>query len=321
MNYTRSRVVSHAGYRGVGRVIMVQTYVITLRLLVFWLALLGMVLHVQDRWAHAETPDANPAETRSQTPNITHGDSNLRFVHSGSLPSLDEIPAGPKGEAIRYGFKLVTQTPKLLKAYLGNTLTCQNCHLGAGRTPHAAPFVGVYSLYPIYRTKNDRVNTLEMRINACFRRSMNGKPLEHDSNEMAALVSYMAWLSEGIPAGTEIPERGFPRIHPTRQPDSKQGNRLFTAKCAVCHGVDGQGTAVAPPLWGPQSFNNGAGMARVPTLAAFIRQNMPRDQGGTLTEDEAFDVAVFVTSQPRPDFPDRIHDYPKGHNPDNAPLF
>jgi thiosulfate dehydrogenase len=89
----------------------------------------------------------------------------------------------------------------------------------------------------------------------------------------------------------------------------------------VCHGLNSEETAVAPHLWGPYSFNNGAGMARIHTLAAFIRQNMPRDQGDTLTKDEAYDLAAFISSQPRPDFPDRIHDYPKGHEPDEAPLF
>lgn len=282
------------------------------------LALLsGMAFFLPFKVAHAETLKGHPVKAQD----VIHGDSNAKFLHQGTLPSVDDVPAGPKGEAIRYGFELIVHTQQHLKENVGNSLTCQNCHLGAGRTPHAAPFVGLYSLYPIYRTKNDSVTTLEMRINSCFRRSMNGKPLPSDSKEMTALVSYMAWLSEGIPVGTEIPERGFPRIEPTRPQDPKQGKKLFTAKCAVCHDLEGKGTGVAPPLWGPQSFNNGAGMARIPTMAAFIRQNMPRDQGGTLTEDEAYDLAAFIASQPRPDFPDRIHDYPKGDNPDKAPLF
>jgi thiosulfate dehydrogenase len=250
-----------------------------------------------------------------------HGDPSAKFLHKGILPSIDDVPAGPKGDAIRYGFELVVHTQQHLKGNVGNSLTCQNCHLGAGRTPHAAPFVGLSSLYPIYRTKNGMVTTLPMRINSCFRRSMNGKPLPYDSKEMTALVSYMAWLSEGIPVGTEIPERGFPRIDPTRPPNPKHGNKLFTAKCAVCHGLDSEGTPIGPHVWGPHSFNNGAGMARIPTLAAFIRENMPRDQGETLTNDEAYDLAAFIASQPRPDFPDRIYDYPKGDNPDQAPLF
>jgi len=299
---------------------MIWTGLSSQRLNAFLLAL-GVALLLPVQMAHTEASDRKPVKTPSRALKVIHGDTSSKFLHKGTLPSIDEIPAGPKGEAIRYGFELITHTPELLKKHVGNTLTCQNCHLGAGRIPHAAPFVGLHSLYPIYRTKNDRVNTLEMRINSCFRRSMNGTPLPYDSKEMTAMVSYMAWLSEGIPAGAAIPERGFPRIKPTRSPDPKQGSRLFTAKCAVCHGVDGQGTSVAPPLWGPHSFNNGAGMARIPTMAAFIRQNMPRDQGGTLTVDEAYDVAVYVGSQPRPDFPDRIHDYPKGDNPDKAPLF
>jgi len=281
------------------------------------LTLSGVVLLLSFMVVCAVASEGSPVKTTD----IIHGDPGAKFLHRGTLPSVDDVPAGPMGEAIRYGFELIVHTQQHLKENVGNSLTCQNCHLGAGRVPHAAPFVGLYSLYPIYRQKNDKVTTLEMRINSCFRRSMNGKPLPSDSKEMTALVSYMAWLSEGIPVGTEIPERGFPPIQPTRRPDSTQGSKLFTAKCAVCHDFEGKGTAVAPPLWGPQSFNNGAGMARIPTMAAFIKQNMPRDQGGTLTEDEAYDLAAFIASQPRPDFPDRIHDYPKGHNQDKAALF
>ena len=298
---------------------MVRTRLSARSLPAFLLTLSGMVLFSLLIVAHAVAAAA--ADNPVKKMDAIHGDPGAKFLHRGILPSVDDVPAGPKGEAIRYGFELVVHTQQHLKENVGNSLTCQNCHLGAGRTPYAAPFVGLYSLYPIYRTKNDKVTTLEMRINSCFRRSMNGTPLPYDSKEMTALISYMAWLSEGIPVGTEIPERGFPPIQPTRPPDPKQGSQLFTAKCAVCHGLDSKETAFAPHLWGPQSFNNGAGMARISTLAAFIRQNMPRDQGDTLTKDEAYDLAAFIAGQPRPDFPDRIYDYPKGGNPDHAPLF
>lgn len=299
------------------RVVMVRTGLSARSLSVFLFALSEVVLLSLFTVAHTPASEGDPVKTMD----VIHGDPGAKFLHKGALPSVDDVPAGPKGDAIRYGFELIVHTQQYLKGNVGNSLTCQNCHLGAGRTPHAAPFVGLYSLYPIYRTKNGMVTTLPMRINSCFRRSMNGKPLPYDSKEMTALVSYMAWLSEGIPVGTEIPERGFPRIEPTRPPNPKEGDRLFTAKCAVCHGLDSEETAVGPHLWGPQSFNNGAGMARIPTMAAFIKQNMPRDQGGTLTEDEAYDLAAFIATKPRPDFPDRIHDYPKGENPDQEPLF
>ena len=90
-------------------------------------------------------------------------------------------------------------------------------------------------------------------------------------------------------------------------------------KCGFCHGMDGQGTMAAPPLWGPRSYTIGAGMARVGVAASFIKANMPRGWGWTVTDDEAFDVAAYVNGQPRPDFPGKIHDWPSGGKPADVP--
>ena len=72
---------------------------------------------------------------------------------------------------------------------------------------------------------------------------------------------------------------------------------------------------MAPPVWGAHSYNIGAGMARVRTAAAFISDNMPFDQPGTLTDQQALDVAAYVNVHTRPDFPDKVHDWPNGDAP------
>jgi thiosulfate dehydrogenase len=56
-------------------------------------------------------------------------------------------------------------------------------------------------------------------------------------------------------------------------------------------------------------------MARVRTAASFIRDNMPFDRPGTLTDQQAFDVAAFVVAQPRPDFSGKERDWPNGDPP------
>jgi thiosulfate dehydrogenase len=232
-------------------------------------------------------------------------------------PALEDVPATEEGNAIRYGYEIVVNTQQHVKDYLGNALSCRNCHLDAGRVPHAGPFVGVYPALPEYRARNAKMTTIEMRINDCFERSMNGKKLPSDSLEMDAVIAYMAWLSQGIPVGTRIPERGFPRIKSSRRADPLNGRQLYVGKCAVCHGAEGQGTATAPPVWGPGSYNQGAGMARLSIAASFIKRNMPLGQGGTLSDDEAWDLAAFINSRPRPEFAGRAQDWPKGGKPDD----
>jgi thiosulfate dehydrogenase len=239
-------------------------------------------------------------------------------------PDEATIPSGPLGEAIRLGKLLTTETGARLPDYVGNALRCTSCHLDAGRTQNAAPWVGIWGVFPEYRSRSASVNLLEDRINDCFERSLNGKRLPVDSAEMRAMQSYMRWLSQGVPTGVNVQGRGFKRIVAPASVDPVRGKEVFAAKCLACHGPDGQGTFGAggemlyPPLWGPRSFSIGAGMGRLSTAAAFVKANMPFGQGGTLTDQEAYDVAAYFTQQPRPDFARKQQDWPKGDKPQDA---
>ena len=57
---------------------------------------------------------------------------------------------------------------------------------------------------------------------------------------------------------------------------------------------------------------------RLDTAAAFVKANMPLGQGGSLSDDDAYDVAAFFTRQPRPDFARKHLDWPKGGKPKDA---
>jgi thiosulfate dehydrogenase len=234
-------------------------------------------------------------------------------------PDMDTIPATAEGDLIRLGYQLVTDTRNQARAHVGNELNCANCHLDAGRQRGAAPFVGLTQLYPEYRSRNDRMNTLEDRLDDCFERSMNGRPLPRGGREQQALVAYITWLSKGVSKEAARSWRGFHKIASTRRPDPLNGKALFAERCAGCHGEDGDGTPMGPPVWGARSYNIAAGMARMSLAASFIKANMPLGQGGTLTGDEAYDLAAFINSQARPDFSRKAGDWPKGGKPADAP--
>ncbi len=176
------------------------------------------------------------------------------------------------------------------------------------------PWVGVYARFPQYRSRSGSVSRLEDRINDCFQRSMNGRPLDVASTEMRDIVAYMAFLSRGVPVGAEVVGQGLPKLQ-LLAGDSARGRTLYSSTCVICHGADGQGSAAAPPLWGERSFNVGAGMARIGTSAAFIRPNMPRDRPGSLSAEQAFDLAAYIGSRLRPDFPGKERDWPNGDPP------
>ncbi|NGZ02463.1 MAG: cytochrome C [Nitrospira sp. WS238] len=234
-------------------------------------------------------------------------------------PSPETIPGDLRGEQIRLGYKMIVDTQEYGKRYVGNALTCTNCHLDGGLNPNSASFVGISALYPYYRERAGRQVTLADRINECFERSMNGKPLPPDSVKLTGIVAYIEWLSQNVPTGSSVPWRGIPRLASTHRPDPLNGRKVYEQKCVFCHGSDGQGTMTAPPVWGPRSYNIGAGMARVSVAAAFIKANMPRGWGWTLTDEDALDAAAYINTQPRPDFPDKIHDWPKGGKPADVP--
>ncbi len=254
-----------------------------------------------------------------------------------TIPDPNSLPDDAFGQVVRYGRDLIVKSSSLIgpdapdpaMRYSGSGLECQSCHLGAGTQRFALPLAGAWGVFPAYIARENGVRTLEERINGCMERSLNGKPLPVDGKEMKAIVTYIRFVSAGEPVGQSLDGRGTPPLPlPDRAADPVRGRAVFTQNCAACHGPDGQGVRLAPedakstgrryqypPLWGPDSFNDGAGMNRAITAARFVHANMPFGTtfaAPVLSEADAFDVAAFVVSQPRPhqagteaDFPDR----------------
>ena len=260
--------------------------------------------------------DSQSASLRGEFP-ADQASSSLDAVFSP--PSPETIPADQRGEQIRLGYQIVARTQEYAAAYVGNALNCTNCHLDAGLDPNSASFVGLSRLYPEYRTRVARVMSLADRVNECFERNLNGKRLPPDSSKLQAVVAYINWLSEDVPAGSVIHWRGIPRIQATRPPDPVNGKKVFGTRCVFCHGADGQGTVIAPPVWGPKSYTIASEMARISVAASFIKANMPRTRGWALSDNDAYDVAAFINSQPRPDRGEKVHDWPEGGKPQDAP--
>jgi thiosulfate dehydrogenase len=63
------------------------------------------------------------------------------------------------------------------------------------------------------------------------------------------------------------------------------------------------------PLWGPRSWNDGAGAARTHTLASYLRHAMPYTAPGSLSDEEAQLIAAYIESQPRPAFDAKDRDF------------
>jgi thiosulfate dehydrogenase len=247
-------------------------------------------------------------------------------------PDISTLRDEPFGKLVKYGYSLFTDTareigpsvPDPARRFAGNNLACSNCHLNAGTQPYAMPMIGVWGQFPRYRAREGAVVTIEDRINGCMERSMNGRPLPLDSSEMKAFSAYIRWLSTGIPDGAKPVGAGTLSIkEPARAADPGRGGQIYAQVCAACHGPDGLGQRADaspgyqfPPLGGPDSFNDGTGMGRLLTAAAYAMHNMPFGttyNAPLLSEADAYDVAAYVVSMTRPakagldkDFPIRL---------------
>jgi thiosulfate dehydrogenase len=224
--------------------------------------------------------------------------------------TLESLPHDDFGEVVRQGERIFEDPSRYARAYVGNRLRCSSCHLDRGRLAGSAPMWAAYVSYPAYRSKNHRVNTFAQRLQGCFRYSMNGKAPPLGDPVLVALETYSYWLAQGLRIDPHIAGRGYPKIaKPPLPPDYERGERVYGEHCALCHGPDGAGQDAAdgslafPPLWGRGSFNWGAGMASLKNAAPFIKADMPLGLGGTLTDQQAWDVALFVDGHERPQDP------------------
>lgn len=250
-----------------------------------------------------------------------------------ALPSLGDLANDKYGELVRYGHGLATQTFKYIgpevsdkkMRYAGNNLACTSCHESEATKPYAMPWIGITASFPQYRGREDDISTLEERVNGCMERSMAGKSLPYDSREMKAFIAYFHFLSKDIPVGAAITEAGvFMSKAPNRKANLVDGEKVYVEKCAVCHQVNGEGVRagakgsasgyIFPPVWGDDSYNDGAGMHRVVMAMRYIKHNMPRDAVSQLTDDEAYDVAAYINTKPRPHRKNLEADFPARWN-------
>jgi thiosulfate dehydrogenase len=231
-------------------------------------------------------------------------------------PDMSAITVAADKELVAYGKELVSHTAKYLGprgdvARISNGMNCQNCHLDAGTKIFGNNYSAVAATYPKFRARSGTQEDIYKRVNDCFERSLNGQPLDTASREMQAIKAYILFLGKDVPKGEKPAGAGLIDLkYLDRAADPEKGKAVYAAKCVSCHQPEGQGQPgldgkeyAYPPLWGPHSYNDGAGLYRVTNFARYVKVNMP--QGAThkyaiLTDEEAWDVAAFVNSQPRP---------------------
>lgn len=242
-------------------------------------------------------------------------------------PSESSLDGQPEKENVLYGKELIANTalyfgPKgKVNANSTNGMNCQNCHLDAGTRVFGNNYSAVASTYPKYRARSGAKENIYKRVNDCFERSMNGKALDTNSKEMQAITAYIKWLGKDVEKGRKPEGSGLKDIALLdRACDPVKGKAIYIQKCQVCHSKEGEGQInpatgafLYPPLWGPKSYNVGAGLYRISNFAKYVKYNMPlgsTHESTQLSDEEAWDIAAFVNSQEHPK-KDMKKDWPK----------
>lgn len=242
-------------------------------------------------------------------------------------PEVQSILKESNYEDLQYGLDLIAHTadylgPQGIVKPISNGMNCQNCHLAGASKPFGNNYSAVASTYPKFRARSGAAETIVKRVNDCFQRSLNGQELDSTSREMKAIIAYIIWLGQAVPKGKTPKGSGLLKLkYLNRAADPDSGKVVFLTKCQSCHGSDGQGLPMPegngrqyPPLWGEHSFNEGAGLYRLSNLAGYAKANMPLGASYSnpqLTDSEAWDVAAYINSQPRPKHPFLKTDWPK----------
>lgn len=223
--------------------------------------------------------------------------------HSGAASQAAAQTAqalqAPPDSLVAKGKLIFDRTPKYAGHYTGNQLACSDCHAASGKQGYAAPMTDLAGLFPMYSKRAKRKITLKDRIDECFVRSEAGAPLPANSPEKLALVAYIESLDKK--PGKAYAQRGLVKL-PELKGDPVRGKEVYAKSgCVTCHGSDGAGVPpFLPPLWGSGSFNDGAGMDKPQKMAAFVYHNMPQNNPGSLTAQEAYDVSTYIQTKPRP---------------------
>ena len=250
---------------------------------------------------------------------------NAAVAPDTTLPAPAEslLAADPNAASIRRGLALLVATRDSLPSHVGNELHCSSCHLDKGRKPFGLALVGVTNRYPVAWARTGKDATVEERINDCFVRSLNGKPIDAKGTEMRDLVAYMTWLSKDLAKGAHK-GLGVDSI-PLIAPDTVRGKTQYAMYCQRCHGADGEGGKAlgvqnpGPPLWGKGSFGAGSEFARQTIIASFLHHHMPFDAPGFVADSIANDVAGWILGRPRTDIASKEKDYPNGGAPPDLP--
>ena len=305
-------------------------------LLIYFILLFNIRLTVKSQTGlPPPQPDENGLFTKA-----AREEARLKKIKAAywQAPDVSELDEEPKKDLILYGKDLITHTSK----YYGehgtlfqgaiNGMNCQNCHLEAGTKVFGNNYASVASTYPKLRARSGHIESIAARVNDCFLRSLNGRAIDTTSLEMKSIVSYILWLGKKIEKGIKPPGSGLKELaFLNRAADTIKGKEVYINKCQSCHQKEGQGLLNAdqteftyPPLWGNRSYNDGAGLFRLSAFAKYVRFNMPFGAdhlSPQLNDEEAWDVAAYVNSRPRPhkifkeDWPDiskKPADYPFG---------
>lgn len=171
----------------------------------------------------------------------------------------------------------------------GDKLSCMSCHADGDDTDGES-LVGVTSEYPKYDDRNDAVITMEEKVNDSIMHTLNGEPISYDSEEMRSIIAFLTYISKGESYEEHQDDK---TVEDFSNPDLDNGEALYEKKIK---------DASPPDLFGKNSFTDGSTLSRMSVMTDYVKNYLPEDDPGSLSDQEATDAAAYILSQDRPEW-------------------
>lgn len=242
-------------------------------------------------------------ETNEQTTNNDKDISKTQDkINNSEPPSLNNLDPGDEMTPfIERGKSLLDGSEKMSGRDEANKLSCLSCHSDGSET-NGVSLVGIKSKYPKFDEREDNMISLAEKINYSVTRDLAGEKLDYDGEEMRSIIAYLTFISEGLDHNDYKDKN---KIKDIPVPNLDNGEKIYKTKLKDTI------------MWGKGSFTDGSNMNRMSIISNYVKNHLPQNNPGSLSDQDAADISGYILSKNRPIWKENDSDWGDGKIPND----